>query len=275
MKHPLLLVSLASLLAIANAKAADSPFLASFDNRPSASSDDGSFYDVWIRGRFAIGLSAVYSKLTDNKREPDRESGKTFVGYLNLMEDQDKLQFLPEITYRVSDFIRLNLAFEKIRARVYNYDMTNPRGHHSSTDGLAKIGGPVLMAELFYPMCGNSLFPHVGIGAFFGFASLHEDSWWHRGYSTPEEFRACGSPMRTKSGYHREIHVDDGVGFAASAGLCWLPIDHFQLDLAVRQTWIDNDCEFGYTYPSRWDKHRDGEFCFDNLAVSLTASYLF
>ena len=274
MKERLLLASLLAAAAIP-ASAASTPTEAPAPVQPLVAARGDSFYDAWIRDRLTIGLSLVYSQLTDNKREPDREGGKTFVGYLNLMEDENEFRVLPEVTYWAADYVRVKLAFEKVMARVYNYDASNPHGPHSSTDGIVKIGGPVLMLEAIYPLCDDTVFPHVGVGAFFGFASLHEDRWWHHGYSSAADHAAHGNTDKTKNGYYREIHVDDAVGLVVSAGVAWRPIDRLQLDLEVRQTWIEPDCEFGYAYSNRWEKHRDGDFTFDNFAVALTASYVF
>ena len=67
------------------------------------------------------------------------------------------------------------------------------------------------------------------------------------------------------------------LGWSVSAGATWRPHPNFELDLSLRHTWIDPDCQFGYWYGKKkgFEKHSDGDFELNHLSVVLTASYVF
>ena len=116
----------------------------------------------------------------------------------------------------------------------------------------------------------------MGLGWYEG--RFHEDSWWRLGYLSSEEWQSAGKPgNKTAAGRYRYIDVDDAFGLSLSAGVAWRPIPEFELDLSLRRTWLEPDCEFGYrdAKTGRRDRQSSGEFTLDSLAVVLTASYVF
>ena len=66
-------------------------------------------------------------------------------------------------------------------------------------------------------------------------------------------------------------------GWTLSVGASWRPHPRFELDLSLRHTWIEPDCQFGYNYGKKkgFEKHSDGDFTLDHLSVALTGSYVF
>lgn len=232
----------------------------------------------WLSDRLSLGLGISHMRLTDNHRSPSREDGKTFVGRLNLLELEDKTQLTIVANLWFMRYLRASLSWENVEARTFNYDVSNPYGAHGQTDGIVKISGPVLSLEGVWPLLDDTLFPHVGAGLFFGQADFKEDTFWHLGYSSQASYDTYGRPSHTRSGFRREIHVEDTVGWLASAGIAWRPVKHFQVDLEVRQTWADIDCEYGYLWNKTdkgWDPHRTGDFTLDNLTWVISAAYVF
>ena len=71
--------------------------------------------------------------------------------------------------------------------------------------------------------------------------------------------------------------MSDAFGWTLSVGASWRPHPRFELDLSLRHTWIEPDCQFGYNYGKKkgFEKHSDGDFTLDHLSVALTGSYVF
>lgn len=228
----------------------------------------------WISERLTIGLAVSRLHLTANHRTASRDSGKTFVGFVNLLELEDETAWAPVITYWVARYLRVSATWEDVEASAYNYDKGNIE-EYAHSDGTVEVSGPVFSLEAVWPFLDDTLFPHVGAGVFFAHGSFHESPFWYLGYSSQDSYEAYGSPTTTRARYTREIHVDDDIGWLASAGIAWRPFKHFQLDLEVRQTWVDVDCEFGYMRRSGWEPHRNGDFSLDNTAWTLSAAFVF
>lgn len=230
-----------------------------------------SFYDTWIKDRLSIGLGISYSTLTDAKRPQDVENHRTFVGYVWKLEDTEQVGVVPELRYRASDYVRVVLSLDRVVGRTRNY---NQRKH---SDGDINVWGPQLLVEGLYPLRGDTVFLHAGAGLAYEFTDFNEDKWWKLGYSSADSWRYYGATNKARQGYYREIHVDDGFGLTLAAGVSWRPDPRFELDLSLRHTWFEPDCQFGYNYGGRkgFDKHQDGDFTFDHLSVVLTGSYVF
>ena len=229
------------------------------------------FYDTWIRNRLSLGVGVAFSMLTDSERPQDAEGQATFVGYVWKLEDVDQLSFLPEIRYWASRHLRFVLAMDHVAGRTRNYNLAK----HS--DGNATLMGPQLLLEFIQPLCDDTIFLHLGGGVVYDFADFDEVAWWNLGYSSEESWRTSGRNGKTRLNYFREIHVEDSFGWTVSAGCSWRPVDRFELDLSVRHTWIDPDCQFGYNYGKvkGFKERLDGDFTLDHLSVALTCSYVF
>ena len=126
-----------------------------------------------------------------------------------------------------------------------------------------------------YPCADDTLLPHLGAGVIYGFADFEEDRWWSLGYSSPAEYDATGHTYKTKNDKFREIRVEDNFGFVLQAGIAWRPMEHVQLDLILRQTFLTCDAEFGYRGNHGFRRELPGEFDVDNFAVVVTAAYVF
>ena len=229
-----------------------------------------SFYDTWLKDRLSIGLGLSHSTLTDAKRPKDFESGQTFVGFVWKLEDKDQIGIVPELRYRAADNLRIVLAMDRVVGRTRNY---NQRKH---SDGDVTVWGPQLLVEGLYPLCDDTVFLHAGAGIVYDFADFNEVKWWKLGYSSNESWTYYGRTNKARQSYYREIHVDDSFGWSVAAGCSWRPSPRFELDLSLRHTWLEPDCQFGYSYKRKgFEKHQDGDFTLDHLSVVLTGSYVF
>ena len=232
------------------------------------------FQETWLQDRLTIGLGVRYNCLTSKSRPEDTTRTKTFIGYVNRLEDEDEFGLvLPEIRYWAADYVRATLSFADVSARTRNFNATR----HS--DGVANAWGPEFLVEGLWPLCEDTVFLHAGAGVTYAFCDFSEDLWWNLGYSTRQDWIDHGSPpVKTAANHYREIHVDDAFGYALCAGVSWRPAPRLELDLSLRHTWLEPDCTFGYNYGSKhggYKKQMDGELTLDHLAVVLSCSYVF
>lgn len=269
MKHAVALLSV--LLLSAAASAAVGASAAPVPPVPAIRLQEESVFDVWIRERLAIGLSASWSKLTDRTRPKDVMGGRTFVGYVWKLEDTDQTGIVPEIRYWAAPFARVSLGLDRVCGRTRNYNLEK----HS--DGDAELMGPQLLVEGLYPLCDDTVLFHAGAGIVYDFADFSEVAWWHLGYASEASWNRLGRPRTPRAGYTREIRVDDAFGWTLAAGAAWRPHPNFEVDLSLRHTWVDPDCEFGYNHGGRIGFRKDlgGDLALDHLTVALTGSYVF
>lgn len=231
----------------------------------------GSFYDEWIKGRLALGLSLGGYWLTEDKRPPSRATESTFVGNVNKLDASETVVLLPYVSYKFCPYARAVLTMQRLKAETRNYNKKDDQG-----DGWVSAQGPVLRLEGMYPFLEGRLTPHVGVGAFFAFGDFKEYTWWNLGYGTKADWDYLGKPDKCREDHYREIHVDDDIGLELSAGLSYQPLEHLLLDCSFVQTSVDLDCQYGYRYKgNKWEEHRTGDFELDNMAVLLTATYVF
>ena len=227
-------------------------------------------YDTWLRDRLSVGLEFSFSSLTDAKRSADKGSDKTFVGFINELDDDDEFGVFPSVSYWAADYVRLTLFRDSVAGRTRNYNTEN---HHS--DGVVKAAGPALLVEGLYPMRGDTVFLHAGLGLSWAFGDFEEDGWWHLGYSSEASWREYGSPGTKAGDHYREIEVDDSVGILLAAGVAWRPVPRMELDFSLRHTWLEPDCKFGYRRRSGFEVRDTGEFTLDHLTAALTVSWVF
>lgn len=229
----------------------------------------------WFHGHLTLGLGLARARLTDNHRPPRPETGETFLGNLILLDLENETTWAPVATYWFARYLRVSATWESIEARTFNFNREDPYGPHGQTDGIVEMSGPVFLLEATWPLLDDTLFPHAGVGVFVGQSDFREDAFWNFNYGSQAEYEADGKPSRAPHGVYREIHVDDAWGRVAAAGLAWRPARHFQLDLDVRQTWVDADCVFGYKWLGHWKPQKYGDFTLDNIVWTLSAAYVF
>ncbi len=265
---------LAVLLAAASLPSQAAPASAGTVSATPALEPAGGFYDTWIKDRLTLGLGIAGSILTDPKRPENEPAHKTFVGFIYKLDNEDPVYVLPEIRYWASRNLRVTLSRDYASGRTRNYN--TPTRH---SDGNVEVSGPQLLVEGLWPMCDDTVFLHAGGGVVYDFGDFHEDRWWNLGYSDKESWAYYGSPSdRTANGDYREIHVDDSFGVTLAVGVSWRPAARFEVDLSLRHTWLEPDCEFGYRdggHHHDFKSIQGGDFTLDHLTVALTGSYVF
>ncbi len=245
-------------------KYAEPPF---FRRSGYGATDDGSFYDGWIKGRLSIGVT--YSKFSLSDANRPAVPGQTFIGFVNELNEESANTFYPLIEYMVCDYLSVGASYMKIEASTLNYN--NHLG-----DGTAIMEGPVVSADLTYPLLNGMLSPHIGVGMALLSGDFEEDTWWGLGYSSPSSWQYFGSPTTKKRGnYSRYVDVDDEVAPYFTIGVSYTPFSHLKLDVSYRRISVDPDCQFGYNYSGKKEQHSTGDFDLSGGFWLLSGSYVF
>lgn len=227
------------------------------------------FYDRFLKNRLSIGLTVVSTHLTDAERPEDKGAGKTFVGFIYKLEDEDKSMVVPTVSYWIPEvFIRLGVSWDSISGRTRNYNKTR----HS--DGVVKTEGPAFFAEAVIPLFDDRVLLHAGAGVVVAKSDFTEDTWWHLGYSSENAWIQRGSPM-TVSGHYREIQVDDVTAPIITGGVSWRPFEHVEIDVSGRYVKMEPDCEFGYSSGTHFHPNEGGDFTLHHASVAATVSFVF
>ena len=228
------------------------------------------FYENWIKGKLSIGLTYSIFRLTDGDRPANREDD--FLGNINELQDAHENNIFPILEYQACDYLNLGLTYTKIGARTMNFN------NHES-DGDAELKGPVIIAELTYPLWEKRLHPHIGLGVAFLKGDFNEDTWWNLGYASPESWEAYGKPTKkTRQNHYRDIEVDDQTKVFFTAGLSYRPHPHVKLDVSYRRISLDPDCNFAYDYGSNHGGRairNYGDFDMSGYFWLFTVSYIF
>lgn len=229
-----------------------------------------SFYNRWIKGKLAIGLSYSVFTLSDGERLADRDDA--FIGNVNELLDANNKNFQPSLSYQVCDYLLVGVSYSHIEARTMNFN-------NSLSDGNAILSGPVFTAELSYPLFEKRIIPHAGFGTAILKGDFEEDTWWYLGYSSPDSWEYYSRPTaKTRLGYYRYIDVEDASSTFFSIGVAVRPFSHMQFDISYRKVDLNPTCEFGYDYtPSKGekDKHHDGDFDMSGGFWIFSLSYVF
>ncbi len=249
---------------------ANQPAVAPYSQNSKATyqlTQGGGFYEEWIEGRLSIGLTFSNYRLDDDQRIAKR--GSAYIGYVNKLDEDRPNRVLPLVEYKICDYLSIGLSYIQIEASTLNYN------NHLS-DGSVAMEGPSLAVDLTYPLLGGKLRPHVGAGLAYLAGDFKEDTWWGLGYSSPGSWEYLGSPTKKRRGkYYRYIDVDDEIAPFFTLGLSYNPLDHLKLDASYRWLHVDPDCQFGYNYSGKKDKHQDGDFDLSGGFFLLSASYVF
>lgn len=229
-----------------------------------------SFYDIFIKDRLTVGAAYSTHKLTNGRREFDEQRIHNFVGALNVLEETEKTQTQPVVSYRIHDFLLLSASRGEYEYQTHN--ATDDLG-----DGIATLSGPVFTAELTYPLLSKRIFPHVGFGYSPIKTDFIEDSWWGFGYTSPKNWEYYGGEYkRNPKGNERYIDIDDVKAKIFTCGVAVRPIRNLQIDFSYQEFEADPACSFGYIYKNGFKgKELDGDFNFAHKAYLVSLSFVF
>jgi hypothetical protein len=234
---------------------------------PEAEYED--YYEMLVMDRLSIGLAFSMFNLTDGARPPDVEND--FLGNINKLSDTHSNHLFPIIEYQAFDYLSFGLTYMDVEAGTMNFN--NGEG-----DGTAILKGPVITADLTYPLLDRCVWPHIGSGIAFLSGDFEEETWWHLGYSSPETWKDFGRPTREPlRGRYREIAVDDQTKAFFTIGVSFRPHPRLKLDLSYRRISLDPGCSFAYSY--RGERRREvmshGDFDMSGDLWLFSASYVF
>lgn len=220
----------------------------------------------YVAEHLMVGLRVVNNKLEETSRPADRDGGRTFLGYVNELEQQDKTGVRPFVGYQFSPYFGVELSQDEVAARTRNYN-------NGQSDGILRMSGPVFSATLSYPVT-DYLLPYAGIGYAPWSASFDHDDWWRLGYSSPESYAAAGSPNEYRS-IGRRIEVEDDSATFFTLGLAIRLHRYARLDLMMRQMDLTSKASFYHVIGHSLDLQREGEFTMKHSTYGVALSLVF
>ena len=226
----------------------DDSFAGGFD-------DWETIYEDFIQDRLMIGVRATTFRLKNASRPEDWNCEKTFVGYINKLEEEDTTHLYPVVAWWICPYIAIEITYDKVEASTWNFN-------NHATDGNIEFGGPIFTLRGQYPFWENRVIPFVGIGyADWSCDFKESENWFTR-----------------SDGVNRVMELGKAdVGWALTAGVGVRPIRHLEIEAMVRQLDAKTDAEFWYMKGGVHRGHvmRTGEFTLDHIAYGLAASYVF
>lgn len=232
--------------------------------------NEDTFYNKWIKGRLTLGVSVSRLWLTDNEiSTPDVSKKHNFLGNITRLEEESPTTVAPVLTYLVCDYFRVGLGYDKVCGRTYNWN-------NGESDGNVEMKGPSILFEGAYPFLDGMLVPHAGLGVTFYSGDFDEDTWWRFAYSDPWSWQYLGSTSKSRTGYFREIDVDDEVAAFFTIGFEYNPFENLMIDVSFKVTEVDPDCKWGYRKGNgNFSQQGTGHFDLSHYALTIGASYRF
>lgn len=229
-----------------------------------------TFYECFLRGKFAGGLALAFPVLDDPSRPVDLSQERTFLGNLVKEEARD-MNVYPFLEYTVCPFFRVMLSYYRIAVSTYNQN-TDRIG-----DGTASLKGPWFAAKALWPLWDGRILPYATCGLAVLEGDYVEAAWWHYGYSSPADYAAHGSRRVPKSDHCRVMEVENATALVWGFGVACRPFAHWEADFAVTFLDANADADFHYDYPAsgKVESVRSGYFAFDNHQFCLAAKYVF
>ena len=224
------------------------------------------YIDPYVAERLTLGLRLVNNKLDETSRPADRDGGRTFLGYVNELEQQEKSGVRLVVGYRFCPYFGVEVSHDEVAARTRNYNT-------GLSDGVLRLSGPVFAAAFSYPVT-DKLSPYVGLGYAPWSASFEHDDWWRLGYGSPEDHEARGSP-REALVPSRLIEVGDDSATFFTLGVAYRFHRRAQLDVMMRQIDLTSKARFYHDYAGHRVLEREGEFTMKHSTYSIALSYVF
>lgn len=218
-----------------------------------------ALYRTAIENRLGVGLRITSFQLRETSRPADEERLETFVGYVNELHEEDKTGVWPVITYRISDYLGLELTWGEVAARTFNFNT-------DLSDGVVRMNGPIVGLTAQYPIRGY-LCPFVGLGYAPWSASFDHEPWWRLGWLTPEQYEDAGSPPDQAGERPRLMVVEDDSAIVYSLGVTVHLHRYVDLDIMVRRMSLDSKVRHYRGDPLLLE--RVGSFPLDHTTVAM------
>ena len=224
------------------------------------------YIDPYVAERLIVGLRLVNNKLKETSRPADRDGGRTFLGYINEIEQQEKSGVRPFVGYQFCPYFSVELSEDEVAARTRNYN-------NGMSDGVLRMSGPVFTATVRYPVT-DYLSPYVGLGYAPWSASFDHDAWWRLGYSSPETYAALGSPDEALS-MGRLIEVEGDSATFFTLGLAVRLHRRARLDVMMRQIDMTSKARFYHDFSGNKVLEREGEFTLKHSTYGVALGFVF
>ena len=224
------------------------------------------YIDPYVAERLTLGLRLVNNTLDASSRPADRDGGRTFLGHINELEQQEKSGVRLVVGYRFCPYFGVEVSHDEVAARTRNYN-------NGMSDGVLRLSGPVLAATLSYPVT-DKLSPYVGLGYAPWSASFEHDDWWRLGYGSAEEYESRGSPQEALVP-SRLIEVEDDSATFFALGVVYRFHRRAQLDVMMRQIDLTSKARFYHDYAGSRVLEREGEFTMKHSTYGIALSFVF
>ena len=229
-----------------------------------------SFYkqyvDPILADHLTVGLRLVSNKLKETSRPADRDGGRTFLGYVNELDQQEKTGVRPFVGWQFCPYFGVEFSQDEVAARTRNYN-------NGMSDGILRMSGPVFTAMASYPVT-DYLSPYVGIGYAPWSATFEHDDWWRLGYDSPEGYAAAGAPDAPLS-MGRLIEVEDDSATFFTLGLAVRLHRRARLDVMMRQIDLTSKARFYHDFSGNKVLEREGEFTMKHSTYGIALSFVF
>lgn len=242
-----------------------------FDDASGPFDSWDSFYGTFIEGRLHLGLS--YAKISMDKTSTPHE--KAFLGNIDTLKEDDTGQFGFTVKYDFCDYLAILFA-DDMRAELsaWNYD-------GASTDGSLILDGYTLQLLVQYPFeiqqAYLKIVPYVGLGYSWISARWSYASWWHWGWSEPEDYEKYGNgEQKPHNGYSRWMLPEDpSTAFTWALGIDFTVYGHLGIDFFYRVVDLDDiDTDFR-THAPDGRLMREGSFPASFSAYGVALRYVF
>ena len=207
------------------------------------------YIDPYVAERLTLGLRLVNNTLDASSRPADRDGGRTFLGHINELEQQEKSGVRLVVGYRFCPYFGVEVSHDEVAARTRNYN-------NGMSDGVLRLSGPVLAATLSYPVT-DKLSPYVGLG-----------------YGSAEEYESRGSPQEALVP-SRLIEVEDDSATFFTLGVVYRFHRRAQLDVMMRQIDLTSKARFYHDYAGSRVLEREGEFTMKHSTYGIALSFVF
>jgi len=213
-----------------------------------------------------VGVRATASRLRDSREE-------FFLGHINELEEHSNL--LPYKLYLDWFFLPdwgLELTFDRLRVRTWNEP--SGAGGEQVSDGSLRLNE--LLALLLWRYRNDTAWtPYAGVGLVLVAAGFDHATWWHYGYSSPQEWEDLGKPAEPFRGKTRQLDPSDAVGFVLAGGCKRRLANGWSLDATLRYTQVDVDLHYTLEFGGQVRDKGTRSVPLDHLTLGLGLEYAF
>ncbi|MCK5068983.1 MAG: outer membrane beta-barrel protein, partial [Desulfocapsa sp.] len=254
----------------------NNPAVAQQDQQSITPQENNTAYSTYIENKLSIGARFTHRTLTDS--DSGHEGGTGGSGtYLGTIYGVDEIQnYFPNLfaNYAFSDFLSIELAYDKIEAETLATSIQHP-STGTKSDGDVSLTGFTLTVIGSYPN-QTKFTPYGGIGLGYFQGDFEETDHWGLGYYSEEHYIEAGSPGTPYNGRTKTMTVDNALAVLITVGTQYALPYNCYLDASIQYIKVDADATYQPTeYGIDLDYSRNGTFPLDNVSFRLGIAYTF